>query len=378
MNENKRVIIDYLSATFPLIISETEDEQERSFKTFRFFREFFGLHRCECRTEPFATNNFKYQFTLKEFITLRCDGPVNSFGERTCQLEMKGEGCREFERIANGKTWLDLCKLLYGLDVTFKRIDITIDDLSGMEINSYYLYKKIKNGYYTSVFKSPAKFYGLDDKTFNIEMGSRRSPTQLVIYDKRTEQLQKHKVCDESYWTRYEMRFRGAKADALVLELCQKYVNNDDIVYGLDIQRFAKEQLYLTLDIKEESNDDSNHKYRNDTDPKWLAFLDDSEKSEPVKVTPRETTYESRRAYSMPRAAVILATWFMMKNQDFDLYFHDLTNEMYNLLSKFSDKQKKRLNECLLENGIEPLDEAGFDNLKMKFYEKVVDMELPF
>ena len=80
----------------------------------------------------------------------------------------------------------------------------------------------------------------------------------------------------------------------------------------------------------------------------------------------------------MPRAAVILATWFMMKNQDFDLYFHDLTNEIYNLLSKFSDKQKKRLNECLLENGIEPLDEAGFDNLKMKFYEKVVDMELPF
>ena len=97
MNDNKRVIIDYLSATFPLIISETEDEQERSFKTFRFFRDFFGLHRCECRTEPFATNNFKYQFTLKEFITLRCDGPVNSFGERTCQLEMKGEGCREFD-----------------------------------------------------------------------------------------------------------------------------------------------------------------------------------------------------------------------------------------------------------------------------------------
>ena len=378
MNDNKRVIIDYLSATFPLIISETEDEQERSFKTFRFFREFFGLHRCECKTEPYATNNFRYQFTLKEFITLRCDGPVNSNGERTCQLELKGEGCREFERIANGKTWLDLFNILYGLDVTFKRIDITIDDLSGMEITQKYIYKKLRNNEYTSIFKSEPKYYGLIDEGFTIELGGRRSPTQLVIYDKRFEQLQKHKDCDESYWTRYEMRFRGAKADAIVLELCKNYVNNDDLVYGLDIQRFAKEQLYLTIDIKKNSNYSDKNKDKANTDPKWLAFLDDSEKSEPVKVIQRETTYESRRAYSMPRAAVILATWFMMKNQDFDLYFHDLTNEIYNLLSKFSDKQKKRLNECLLENGIEPLDEKGFDNLKMKFYEKVVDMELPF
>ena len=378
MNDNKRVIIDYLSATFPLIVSEAENEQERSIQTFRLFREFFGLAKCECRSEPYATNNFKYQYTLKEFITLRCDGPVNSNGERTCQLELKGEGCREFERIANGKTWVDLFELLYGMDVVFKRIDITIDDLSGMEISQKYIYKKLRNNEYTSIFKSEPKYHGLIDEGFTIELGGRRSTTQLVIYDKRLEQLQKHKICDESYWVRYEMRFRGAKADAVVLELLTNYKNNDDPINGLNIQSFAKAQLLSTLDLKKGNNYDEAHKCKAPTDPKWLAFLDDTDKAELPKIEERETTYESRRAFLMPKAAVIIETWFMMKNQDFDLYFHDLTNEIYNLLSKFSDKQKKRLNECLLENGIEPLDEAGFDNLKMKFYEKVVDMELPF
>lgn len=378
MSEDKRVIIDYLSATFPLIVSETEDEQERSLQTYRLFRDFFGLHKCECRSEAYSSNNFKYQFTLKETITLRCDGPLNSNGERTCQLELKGEGCREFERIANGKTWFDLFKLLYGMDVTFKRIDLTIDDLSGLEITQNYIYKKLRNNEYISVFKSQPKFYGLLDEGFTIELGGRRSPTQLVIYDKRQEQLQKHKQCDESYWTRYEMRFRGNKADAIVLELCQKYVNNEDLVNGLDIASFAKEQLLLTLDIKKENNDDSNHNYRNQTDPKWLAFLENASKPEPVKVLQRETTYESRRAFAMPKAAVILATWFEMKNRDKDLFIHDLFNEMYRLLSKFTDKQKKRMNECFLENGLEPLNEEEFQEFKMTFNEIAIDMELPF
>ena len=339
MNDNKRVIIDYLSATFPLIVSEAENEQERSIQTFRLFREFFGLAKCECRSEPYATNNFKYQYTLKEFITLRCDGPVNSNGERTCQLELKGEGCREFERIANGKTWVDLFELLYGMDVVFKRIDITIDDLSGMEISQKYIYKKLRNNEYTSIFKSETKYHGLIDEGFTIELGGRRSTTQLVIYDKRLEQLQKHKICDESYWVRYEMRFRGAKADAVVLELLTNYKNNDDPINGLNIQSFAKAQLLSTLDLKKGNNYDEAHKCKAPTDPKWLAFLDDTDKAELPKIEERETTYESRRAFLMPKAAVIIATWFMMKNQDFELFIHDFLDEMYVLFSKFTDKQ---------------------------------------
>ena len=41
---NKRIIIiDYLSVTFSLIVTEVEIEQERSIQTTRLFREYFGL-----------------------------------------------------------------------------------------------------------------------------------------------------------------------------------------------------------------------------------------------------------------------------------------------------------------------------------------------
>jgi hypothetical protein len=380
MTEDKRTIPDYVSVTFPLVVSMSEDEQERSIQTYRVTRDFFGLKDCQCRSEAYASNNFKYQYTLSEFITLRCDGPVNSDGERTCQLEMKGEGCREFERLAQirGITWLDLFNFLIGMNATFKRFDLANDDKSGLEMNQNYFYKKLKKGEYTSVFKSPAKFYGFDENTFNIELGGRRSSTQLVVYDKRLEQLQKHNQCDESYWTRYELRFRGAKADAMVLELCKNYRNPDDLVNGLDLNKFARTQLLNTLDIKDSNGFNDAHKCLAPTDPKWLAFLDNIEKGEPVKVEQRETNYESRRAYAMPKAAGVIATWFMMKNKDMDLFMHDFFKEMYALLTKFTDKQKKRLNENLLENGIEPLSEEGFDNLRLAFYEKALDMELPF
>ncbi len=378
MTEDKRTIIDYLSATFPLIVTVSEDEQERSIQTYRLFRDFFGLKACQCHHEAFSSNNYKYQYTLSEFITLRCDGPINANGEKTCQLEMKGEGCREFERIANGKTWLDLFNLLIGMDSTFKRIDLATDDFSGLEMNQTYFYKKLKKGEYTSVFKSPPKFFGFDENTFNIELGGRRSPTQLVVYDKRREQLQKHKSLDESYWTRYELRFRGAKADVMVLELCKNYKNNDDLINGLDISKFAKIQMLNTLNIKIDSNYCDKNKDKADTDPKWLSFLDNIEKGEKIKVTQRESTYESRRAYAMPRASIILATWYAMKNRDMDLFIHDFCKEMYVLLSKYTDKQKKRLNECLLDNGIEPLSPDEFDKFKFEFYSKALDMEMPF
>ena len=139
-------------------------------------RDFFGLKDCQCRSEAYASNNFKYQYTLSEFITLRCDGPVNSDGERTCQLEMKGEGCREFERIANGKTWLDLFNFLIGMNATFKRFDLANDDFSGMEMNQNYFYKKLKKGEYTSVFKSPA----------NLEF------EKVYVYDKNMTKNEKY------------------------------------------------------------------------------------------------------------------------------------------------------------------------------------------
>ena len=66
-----------------------------------------NLKSFEVTEDAYATNNFKYQYKLGDYIILRCSGPINDMGFKTCQLEMKGEGCRDFERLCPNTTWYE-------------------------------------------------------------------------------------------------------------------------------------------------------------------------------------------------------------------------------------------------------------------------------
>ena len=379
MNDEKHVIIDYLSVTFPLVISEDEDEQSRSQATYRVIRNFFKLENCECNSDDYAANHYKYQYKLSQHIILRCAGPISDSGYKTCQLELRGEGCREFERRRPDITWVDFFNFLYGLDPTFKRIDITIDDLSGMEISQEYLKNKILNGQYTSKFKSDPKFYEVLNQGQTIEFGSRKSPIQLCIYDKKREQENKGIQVDTEYWLRYEMRFRGAKADAVVLALCRDYQNSNEETYKLDLQSFATEELHAILQIKKDNKyKEKKNMDKADEDEKWLNFLDNAKKAELPKAIEKESTYETRRAYIMPKAIQILLLWYKMSNGDFELFFHDLLKEMYVLSGNMNNKQRKKFNQFLVENNLHEMTENEFDEMRMKLFEYAEEMELPF
>ena len=99
---NKKIIIDYLSLTFPLKITD-DSERDEVYKVVNIFKEYFKLEGHEIDEPSRTQNNYRYQFVLSKYIILRCAGPENDFGYRTCQLELKGEGCREFERLKDGK-----------------------------------------------------------------------------------------------------------------------------------------------------------------------------------------------------------------------------------------------------------------------------------
>ena len=374
---NKRVIIDYLSVTFPLNIQDN-DEYISCYETLRFFREYFGLKRYECKTEDYATNNFKYQFTLSQYITLRCCGPFNANFERTCHLEMKGEGCREFERIANGKTWLDLFKFLYGLDPVFKRIDITIDDFDGCDITMADIFEKSKKRLYTSVFKSKPTYHGILEDGLTIDFGSRTSSTELCIYDKKRQQERDGIKIPEKYWVRYEIRFRGAKADAIVLDLVSNYEDKDDKTYELKLQDYAQKALYATIDFKVDNNYSESDQSKAETDPRWKTFVNDIDKAKLPKAVTRPTLYEKKRAYIMPKAALVLTVMLIEKNWDGELFLHDLLNDMHHYLTKFSQHKEDVLNICLDENGLETFGNGELYKIREKIYEMIIDMELPF
>jgi hypothetical protein len=176
---NKRVIIDYVSVTFAERYNNLSDRNE-AYLILDIFREYFKLDMCQIDESNYAVNNFRYQFIFNKYIILRCCGPLYDFGYRTCQLELKGDGCREFERLKEGiSSWYDFFEFLMGFNPTFKRIDITIDDISGKEMHLKYLCDKIEGNAYTSIFKTEPKILGTLKRGLTIDFGSRNSKIEL-------------------------------------------------------------------------------------------------------------------------------------------------------------------------------------------------------
>ena len=377
-NENKNIIIDYLSLTFSQKYNSLSDRNE-VYCILDIFRNYFNLDMCQIDESNYAVNNFKYQFILSKYIILRCSGPKNEYGYSTCQLELKGEGCREFERLKKDKSsWYDFLDFLMDFNPTFKRIDITIDDYSGNEISLEYIYNKVEENSYTSVFRSEPQIIGTLKRGLTIDFGSRRSTNELCIYDKYHQQLSLGKKVELDYWVRYEMRFRKGKADSIVLELLNNYRDDNDKVYGLKLKEFATNALYVLLDVKIKPNPDRNHLYREQTDPKWLAFLEQSEKGILPKAISRKSTSETSYNYIMPKAKIILLLWFVEAKCNKKLFEERLYQEMYNLLLDTSRMQLKRFNEFMIERNLKTYDQDSFNDLLKEISLIIEEGELPF
>ena len=143
--DKTEIKIDYFSATFPLACDEEDDIQLRVYELVKLIGIYFNVKGFEIKKNPRSHNNFKYEFTLGPHIYLRCDGPLNNKYQRTCQLEMKGEGCRNFERHNGKENWyLFLLTMSAQFDAQRTHIDITIDDYDGNIVSFDWLKDKLE------------------------------------------------------------------------------------------------------------------------------------------------------------------------------------------------------------------------------------------
>lgn len=376
--ENKKIIIDYLSGTFPFDLVGDENERVKVMQYVEAFREFFNIDECQIEECSYALNNFRYQYIFSDFITLRLAGPVNEYGMRTCQVELKGEGCREFERLRPEYTWHNLFEFLLLFGTNFKRIDVTIDDFTGNEIKMIDVFNKIKKGYYTSIFKSEPKYHGMIDTGLTIDMGSRKSAIELCIYDKLIQQKNQNKNVDTEYWCRYEMRFRGDKASAVVHDLFTNYKNEEISIYGIDLKSFAIKSLYAILDLKIDNNANKDHQKKKDTDPKWLNFLENTEKGILPKAVTRPSYNESRYNYIMPKAKMIILQWLIECNFNRDKFIERILNEEIELLKTTTRSQLNRLNQYFIEKKKPKINFEQFDILVSKIDGMLDEGSLPF
>ena len=380
MEENKfSVKFDYLSVTFPLECDEHEHELMIVYETVQMVAAYLNLEIHEIERQAFANNRFKYQFMLGNHIILRLAGPLNDMQKKTCQLELKGEGCRDFERRnRTDKSWMDFILWLVELNAKFRRVDIAIDDFAGSDVTMSFLLDKLKRKYYTCVFQSKPKPIGTIEDGLTIQMGSNKSLTELVIYDKLIEQQKRRKPTDKDYWVRYEMRFRDDMAERIIYHLCKNYMDLEEELYGFHLEQFACEQLYRILDIKKDNNYSRENQKNAPTDPKWLNFLHNVQKGslEPLKAA-TQLHYQKYFDNFERTGSLYIILKFLQADKDPEMFQLELLKSFLRY-SDFDKQKFFKMNMFLEEMRINPLKDDDFELLKEQIKDCIEGMELPF
>lgn len=372
---NIEIKIDYFSATFPLDVDSKDSTMFKVHEMVRLISTYLNIKNFEILKSKYAQNNYNYQYSLGEYIILRLDGPMNDSYQKTCHLEMKGEGCRDFEIRNKDKTWINLILFMAELNARFKRIDIAIDDYKGENVNLSWLLDKFKKKHYISVFRSPMQPHGTLESGLTIQFGSTDSPIQLVIYDKLAERKKRNKSTDKKYWVRYEMRFRNETADRLVFQLCKEADTKSKKPH---LQEFAFKQLYRILDIKEENNFEAKSQYLVKTDSKYSNFLQNVEKGILPKI--EETISKTFEDY-MKAASPYISTWLLVRYlsvlKDPYLFELEIFKFMKNELT-LSKRRFQRLNIFLNQMNLKTIDDEEMALLKVEFEGIIDEKELPF
>lgn len=372
------VKIDYFSATFPLDNYMNELDPFIELDMLKLISQYLNVQPFEILSLPYAQNHYHYQYLLGEHIILRLDGPMDENYHRTCHLEMKGEGCRDFERRNPDKTWLNLILNMVCLNAKFKRIDIAIDDFEGKYVTMKWLLDKIEKEQYTSIFRNEPMPIGTLKSGLTIQFGTHDSNNMLVIYDKKIEQQRRKKLCDKEYWVRYEMRFRNQVASGVITKLITTYDDETISIYGMNLKQCAYELLYGLLDIKEENNCSDKNQHKVETDPLWSTFLNHVSKSKIPRVEgPKIKGFESYLKSAIPYVSMFLFVKFLMVNQEPELFEIELYKFMKEDLY-FTKPRFHKLNIFLSQNNLKPIDDKALGKIKERFSEILEDKLLPF
>jgi len=213
-------LIDWLTITFHGV--QTWDVQE-----------ILGLGSCPWQLNTSFVNGYPLDLNFGHIhIRHGADNPVYYSDPKKARfdmgisLDMSGQGCREFETWSS-KSWDDLLRDIFrvggvvGARFKVTRLDLAYDDHSGL-LNIWRLKLDVEDRNYIS--KSKKNFViRSDDQEADIigvtlEIGSKKSPVLIRIYDKAAERGFKQ----EKHWIRVELQLRQERAHECLKLLFQR------------------------------------------------------------------------------------------------------------------------------------------------------------
>ena len=155
---------------------------------------------------------------------------TSSDEEKGTLLELKGQGCREFEGFlkAQGRDWYSFFDLAMREGCVFKRLDLAINDIFGI-LDIRELTQKCKDDECISKFRSwksyrSGELIRKDEKEgmgYTLYIGSLKSDVYFCIYEKDYEQYIKKGIEIEEVpvKNRFEIRLMNDRAEHAVIDL---------------------------------------------------------------------------------------------------------------------------------------------------------------
>lgn len=369
--EGVKIAVDYFSCTFPLKVKEDELELIVIEDLVKYIGEFLNFEPSEINKEEYATNRFRYQYTIGNSITLRLSGPELLIGYRSCQIELRGQGCREFENRAN-KSWNELFSFfLLRLHGNPTRIDIAIDDYDGTHTNITKIKEILDKGNYTTSFrKKYYKLMGCEQEGWTLQFGSHKSTIMLVIYDKLKEQIAKGNEVNQEFWTRYEMRYMKDRAYDVVLNYIEQGEENfNKYSYGL---------LYSMLDLKKNNNYNAHHIMEADTISWWSEFLQQVSKSEIVKYKVKSLNIDTYKAWVLPIITTYFIVTYLHNGREFNSAYIKMLEEVLDYIEKVDKKKIKKINGYQDEVVQTRISLKDINDIKAAIKEYISLNQLPF
>lgn len=380
------VSFDYFRATTEIEILESAEEEILVREYVIKLAEKLNITRVEIIERQFKKDKYKYMFELGPEMELGMIGPKSASGLPTCSLHLKGKGCREYETRNPDKGWGYFLKLMlveYNAKPT--RIDIAVDDFDGDVVTLPWVEEKLKKKYFTSCFKHKYhKIHGCEEEGYSLEMGSRNSSCQLVIYDKLKEQIvKKKKEVNQDYWIRYEMRFFHEKAHKLALEMLLAIEGKLSFIIEKDADKafleYVNSVFIGVLDIKEDNNYDIMHQCDVATDPLWMEFVHNAEKWKVIPETNKTSSWITKQTSVKRMMPSYFLTQYLLAGKNFyhfnTLILRDFKEHFKKLYTK---SQLKTLNIYSMENGMEPINDDKLHQIEDELDNELKERLLPF
>ncbi|WP_166627317.1 MobT family relaxase [Jeotgalicoccus sp. S0W5] len=175
--------------------------------------------------EDYAFYSYMEQYVFGDIVVM-----VSPDADKGCLLELKGQGCRQFENflLAQQRTWFDFFMDVFRVGGVFKRIDLAINDKAGV-LDIPLLTRKCQNEECISVFRNFKSYRSGElmhsedkrDMGNTLYIGSLKSDVYFCIYEKDYEQFVKYGIsmADVDVKNRLEIRLKNDRAYHAIVDL---------------------------------------------------------------------------------------------------------------------------------------------------------------